>query len=638
MTRWRIRTCAISAFFGLFLAVSDMRAGNGVWTAHGPVGGSIRALAVDASNPNNIYAGTFSGVFRSRDAGDHWEPAGTALKGISITAIAIDPSDAMAVYAAPFDNGILRSTDEGSSWPPVNGGLTNLHVHALAVDPGAPGHVYAATDGGLFKTVDEGASWVRALAQSVQVLTLGALPGTVYAASDQIFKSTDAGATWVVLTANGLSGYVVSLAVDSAGESIYASTAALAKGQSPGLFKLTDGATTWTRLPVSAFLVAADPRTPDKVYAAGGSFLYRSLDGGLSWAKGFAGAPSSINLLVVTAAIPHLVYAGTGIGLFRTGDDGASWIDTNDGLVATTVYAVAVDRRDAMTIYAGTNVAVERSKDGGEHWLRTSVGPSNVTSLAIDPATPAAVYTGTTGSGIWKSIDGGNNWESLSAGLPDDPGVYTIRQLAVDPMRTNIIYAIIGRILQSFDGGHNWTVADDGFGGESVSGLAIDPSDSSNLYAVTDVGRVFKSSDTSATWSLVATIRQIRALAVDPSVPTRIYGYGTGVLVSEDSGSNWQQAGLGSEIVESLIVTTAGLYAGTGTNGVFWSPDRGATWIPVDAGLQSKSIASLGGDTSGLFLHAGTYGGGVNDLRLDARVMVTLPDPRTAPRRRLSPR
>jgi len=184
----RTRTSTIFVFLALFLATSNARAGNSVWTAHGPFGGSIQALAIDLLNPNRVYVGTGTGVFRSGDTGDHWELAGTALKAISITALAVDPSDTRSIYAGSVATGIFHSTDQGASWTAINTGLADMHIRALAADPGARGHVYAATDGGLFKTTDEGASWVLKLAQPVHALALGALPGTIYTASEQVFR------------------------------------------------------------------------------------------------------------------------------------------------------------------------------------------------------------------------------------------------------------------------------------------------------------------------------------------------------------------------------------------------------------------------------------------------------------------
>ena len=113
----------------------------------------ISAVALDAEHATTVYIGPLGdGVFKSTDGGANWRQAGSGLprvtvKGttatgkatswretVGITALAIDPSHPMTLYAATRGRGVFRSTDAGSSWHPFNAGLTALDVESLAVD------------------------------------------------------------------------------------------------------------------------------------------------------------------------------------------------------------------------------------------------------------------------------------------------------------------------------------------------------------------------------------------------------------------------------------------------------------------------------------------------------------------------
>src|SRR4029453_18105340 len=81
--------------------------------------------------------------------------------GVSLGGIAIDPSSPATVYAAT-ESGVFKSIDGGSSWTAVNTGLTNLSVRRVAIDPQTPSTLYAGADTNVFKSVNGGASWSAA--------------------------------------------------------------------------------------------------------------------------------------------------------------------------------------------------------------------------------------------------------------------------------------------------------------------------------------------------------------------------------------------------------------------------------------------------------------------------------------------
>jgi len=187
---------------GAVLALAAPRpAACDVWVGNGPDGGVIRALVLDPTDPDVVYAGTASGgVFKSTDAGATWGAHRTGLTNRSITALAVDPTTPSTVYAGTDGGGVFKSTDAGSTWSAANTGLRVSFVTALVHDPVTAGTVYAGTQVGLFKSTDGGGRW-RATALDTWARALAidpASPSTVYAGMDGggVFKSTDGGRSY----------------------------------------------------------------------------------------------------------------------------------------------------------------------------------------------------------------------------------------------------------------------------------------------------------------------------------------------------------------------------------------------------------------------------------------------------------
>ena len=135
------------------------RMAGGHWIDVGLANTEVYALAIDPSNPNILYAGTFgAGVFKSTDGGAHWTTLNTGLTDTRVSSLAIDPSNPNILYAGTPGVGVFKSTDGGGHW--IDVGLANTEVYALAIDPSNPNILYAGTfDAGVFKSTDGGGDW-----------------------------------------------------------------------------------------------------------------------------------------------------------------------------------------------------------------------------------------------------------------------------------------------------------------------------------------------------------------------------------------------------------------------------------------------------------------------------------------------
>src|SRR5262249_50989792 len=147
-------TVYAGAFGGVFKTVdggnSWASAFNGLFTPGTTDPLDIRALAIDAKAPNNVYATPFNttstglglGVYKTSDSGNNWNAVNTGLADLNALAIATDPSVSGTVYAGTFSTGVFKSTNGGATWTTFNNALSNFVVGTVTVDPTASAKIY----------------------------------------------------------------------------------------------------------------------------------------------------------------------------------------------------------------------------------------------------------------------------------------------------------------------------------------------------------------------------------------------------------------------------------------------------------------------------------------------------------------
>jgi photosystem II stability/assembly factor-like uncharacterized protein len=438
-------------------------------------------------------------------------------------------------------------------------------VQAFAVAPSDPSVVYADSGNGVFVSVDAGASWTKRSDKS-DVLAFAVdptNPSIVWAACGKVGGFDDGGS---------------------------------------GLWKSTDGAATWTPLPVTApagsfqyptYAVAIDPDDSSNVYAGTSVGLYRTTDEGATWTALTNGFPPLTNIfaLEIAPSSHSTVYVGTayggGIGVFKSTDRGGNWMPLPSGIPNTDVRTLVVDPTDANIVYRSDySVGISKTTDGGAHW--TLVLPVRaVVAFAIDPTAPGTVYAGreydsqSQGGGLLKTTDGGATWSHAENGLTNP----LVLSLAVDPRNPAHIYA--GTQLLSFnrpaysgvfltsDAGASWHPASQEFGLATFSTVAVDPRIPSTIFLDS-----LRSTDGGVTWQPLGIGASF--FVFDPRNPLTIYA-GPPLRKSTDGGATWAPptlVGLGATVLGLGIdpVTPSTLYA-VSSNGVFSkSVDAGLTW------------------------------------------------------------
>jgi len=312
--------------------------------------------------------------------------------------------------------------------------------------------------------------------------------------------------------------------------------------------------------------IAFDPSKSATVYAATiGSGMYQTSDGGQTWIASNAGLPKDILSLAVDPASSGIVYAGTRIGVFKSVNGGVSWNSAGSDLLKAPIRALAIDPRHPATIFAATERSgVFKSLNGGLSWSVAGTGlpaTATVQSLAIDPVNSDIIYAGTdvllpARAEVFRSNDGGEHWESSWLPASSKVVAQTIYALVVDPSNPAVIYAgtlnpDIGSnfdqagAFKSSDGGQTWTGMQGLWGQDhrAIRSMALDPIHTSNLYAASMNGFLWRSTDAGERSTTASFGVRNPTLAIDPTNPSTIYagdGLGKGIFKSTNAGVSWQ--------------------------------------------------------------------------------------------------
>ena len=318
-------------------------------------------------------------------------------------------------------------------------------------------------------------------------------------------------------------------------------------------------------------------------FGATGGGVWKTGNSGQTWdnvSDGYYGG--SVGAVAVSEWDPNVIYVGLGEktvrgnvspgdGMWKSTDAGDTW--SRIGLEDSQhISRVRIHPRNPALVYAavmghlfGPNEerGVYRSNDGGESWERILYVSDEVgaVDLAMDPTNPRILYasfwrilrtpysleSGGEGSGIWKSVDGGDSWVELTGneGLPQ--GTIGISGIAVSPTDNKNVYAIIeaeeGGIFRSRDGGETWARVNEDRNMRQrawyYTRIYADPSDEESLYVLNvrfhysrDGGRSFTEIDTPH--------GDNHDLWIDPDDPLRmIQANDGGANVSFDRGETW---------------------------------------------------------------------------------------------------
>ena len=399
-----------------------------------PLQGAPRALAVLRGG---IYLlNTSAGTFRSADDGVTWQPLEGALSSGGVAEFLAPPgATAQSAAAEPTvlaatGHGVYVSRDGGAVWEPLGTGLPfNSKIAGLLTHSASPGTVFAVSDNAslrgavqpplILRSLDGGQRWASAAAglpaAAVTAWTIDPSDPNVLlaASSEQAFRSSDAGLSWQAARLESGAHKAIAIATSDS-NMVYL-------GGRPAL-RSADRGVTWESIPVvlpgeqqqtqdvSGIVVA--PNDADQLWVAlDGGGVVESRDAGRSWRLvGLAGQP--VRWLAAGVAEkqagatqgPAPLYGGVAEdGIYRF--DGNSWTAVSDGLPArSTILALVADPRAPGLLWAAREGGgVYRSTDGGDQWenVALGVGENLAQALAVDFSVPDGVLMGTATAGVW---------------------------------------------------------------------------------------------------------------------------------------------------------------------------------------------------------------------------------------------
>jgi len=592
---------------------SIVPAAPGLWSGLGPAGGEIADIVADPNTSGHFYAATRFGVFKSTDGGVSWADRSNGIPAQVRGRLAHSPDLAGVLFVVGFDT-VLFSGDGALSWEDRTPALP-ADAQPLDLDfaPSRSGRVYMAT-----------------------------LEG-------QVFRSDDLGLTWSSPTVPAANFNVWQLAVDPADSNrvLAAGNDAVAPGEMR-LFASADGGASWGEVLCGGGCPWAGtaPEPLDLVFAGTGdgylttrTTTYKSVDSGASWAGlgNFLG-----DRLSVHPSNPDRIVASFNGGAFgsdggiRFTDDAGTTVEADrdnfaaNGTEVSQSTAVEHDPFDPEVVLAGTTVngvyrrtGAPPAGGGSATWVRSDDGLESqlIRAVAVAPGS-GRLHAGvgdafTPGQPVARSIDGGATWTYTTG-----PEAYQLRQLAIDPNDTDIVYgtgskgsgpaigggssAPNGGVYKSSDGGATWATSDNGipvgtfsspFG--TVRDIALDSTSAlggtgalQTLYVsgsgrlrrdsggalVVDAARVYKSTDAGAIWT-----------ASDNGLGgTEDIGgfdaWAAGVELAQGPADPTGQ----TLYISTFIVgccQAGGPLPNSLANGVFKTVDGGANWMHASTGL-----------------------------------------------------
>ncbi len=326
--------------------------------------------------------------------------------------------------------------------------------------------------------------------------------------------------------------------------------------------------------------------------------------------------PEGGMVLSLGLASSGTLYLGTNDGhIFQSVDRGGHW--ELRGRVGTRTDAViaqlAVDPRKPQRVFAavwfreaGAGGGVYCSDDNGRTWFASGLQGESTRALEFVPSQPQTLIAGTR-SGVFRSRDGGQNWERISP--LDDPELRNVDSIAIDPTDPGIIYAGTYHLpWKTTDGGKSWKAVGAGLIDDSdIMSMRVDGSNTSRLYLSACSG-IYRSDDAGSVWAKLQGIpysaRRTQAIVQDRQNPGTLYaGTTEGLWITRDSGESWERATPKDRVVNTIVVlppeanVPARVIIGTQGQGVLVSDDAGKTFADANRGFTHPVVKQLVAET-----------------------------------------
>jgi len=650
---------------------------SSTWTSAGPFGaptglvfglprkaGRDNFLTFHPTNTLTIYAGAAGGgLWETTNGGISWITNTDNLPVTAVSDLAIDPTNPNIMYLAcgggndvlagspVYSDGLYKTTNAGLSWAPA--GLTfslsqSRVIHRVVLDPTNPAIVFAATNIGIFRSTNSGATFSSV--SSINCWDIKFNPGNpaiVYAAaSSQIFRSTNSGVSFGLVSTPGVpangSANRMCLAVTPLNPSfVYVLASRSTDSQFLGVYQSTDngqnfslksntpniignscgGTSTGQGQGWYDLTIAASPITSGRI-VIGGVNVWESTNNGTNWSLiGCWNNPVNY----IHADIHELQFAPNGTlfssndgGIFRY-NGGSTWTDITAqrniaqmykiGLSSLTVNRWITGHQDNGTnIKNGVNYTASLSGDGMDCF--------------IDRTNDNIMFGEQFNGSLNRSTNGGVSWSPITSGITGTGDWVT--PWKQDPIVANTIYAGFNTMFKSTNQGSSWSAIGTTGGGSSIVEFAVAPSNNQIIY-VLHPGSIRKTINGGTTWTNVTNgvpAGNATFITIKPNDPNTAWvtvsGYNAGnkVYQTTNGGATWLNItsnlpNLPANCSVYEIGSNDRIYIGMDV-GIYYKDNSSSTWTLYNVGLPNVVVMDLEmTPASPGKIYAATYGRGV---------------------------
>ncbi|GEM_PF-1506468 len=574
-----------------------------------------------------------------------------------------------------FGIGMLRSLDGGATWEARNGNGANTledlsSFASIVVDPRDSAHIVtggrlrgctsgAGQAGGIYTTNDAGATWTNRMSgtQVYEIRQDPTVQDIFWAATDKgVYKSTDNGVSWVLQTASGLpngsTGRTELAIAPSDTNVVYVLFASGASG-SAEFWRTTDGGASWTEQSSGSnacdgqcwynMHLSVHNSDPNTVFR-GTVRIYRSTDAGVNWTDLSNGWGSSqkvhqdTHFLMMDPNDDNTFWVGSDGGVWKSVDGGDSFINKNGNMNLTQFYAIGDHPFDPNIICGGAQDNSSLARTTSNTWdLQAVTGDGFV--CFINNVNPDYNYITSYPSGgypsVSRSTDGilGSFYSKTKSGSGIISGdrINWVTPYILDPSTPSTLYLGTHRVYKSTNDADSWDwvgPADMTNGSGNILSLDVNRNFGDVVLAGTTDGNIWRSTNAGIDWVDISAglpARAISDIASDPTNSRRalatVGGFGTAHLWEwNEGGGDWVAIGSGLPNVPAntvVMLTDLEVYVGTDT-GIFQSIDGGLTFVPFMNGVPEGLVTmDLKYNQSMNMLTAGTYGRGAWQVTVD---------------------
>lgn len=609
--------------------------------------GRTKHVAFHPTDSLVFFVGTpDGGIWKTDNGGATWAALGDGLPYLPVAIILIDHQHPDTMYISLGDKGgwwqrnlgVYKSTDGGMTWAPtaLDWTLDDFKViYEMIMSPDDPQTIFVATNHGILRTADGGASWQTL--HSGEFTDIQFRPGdanTLYAAqhnyweNSQLIKSTDGGTTWTQMTNAQVQYNTINIAVTPAAPD----WVGLRYSQGKQFHLSKDGGATFefkSEMPEDAHFSFSAVDT--NIIYTGNVVVFRSTDQGASWQQITNWYNNGVQTEVhadVHDIVPHPhrpgeIYFCNDGGIYRYQEYDEAWIDLSEGLGIAQFYRIAVSEAGFLRLAAG-------SQDNGG-WLRTSnnswkhTNGGDAMCQAIDPTNSSVLYTEYYGGNtIYRSDNLFFSYTVISDNLPDDPSGDWVTPFLLNPHNPNTFLAGFHDLYRSFDRGDHFHKISDNLTGSvdnKIRDVAYSPADS-NMIVATWSNRLYKTTDGGQNWKThyVPGQEGITRVALHPSNTLKMWavkgGYEAGKKVyrSINGGQIWGNISqnLPNVPINCILFDAITNYLIVGTDiGVYYTDADNIFWQPYGIGMPNVYVLDLKIRETSRILYAGTHGRGV---------------------------